>query len=119
MKLIIAGSRSFTNYSQLEYNVAQHIQVYNLLPEQVTIISGGARGADTLGVTYARNRKMQLIIMPADWNYYGKKAGYIRNKEMAMCATHCIVFWDGISKGSKHMIDIATQFKLQTKVVII
>ena len=58
-----------------------------------------------------------LLRFPADWDKYGKKAGYIRNKEMARAADACVVFWNGQSKGSKHMIDIAKKHGLQLRII--
>lgn len=54
---------------------------------------------------------------PADWNKYGKAAGYRRNVQMSQIANACVVFWDGISPGSKHMIDIATNKGLPLRIV--
>jgi len=54
---------------------------------------------------------------PAEWEEYGKKAGYYRNKKMAEYATHCIAFWDGKSAGTKMMIDLANEHGLNTRVV--
>lgn len=54
---------------------------------------------------------------PADWDTYGKSAGYRRNEDMAKIADACIVFWDGESRGSKHMIDIAEREGLPLRIV--
>ena len=56
-------------------------------------------------------------IYPAQWDKYGKRAGYRRNEQMAEVADGLIAFWDGQSKGTKHMIDIMTEKNLPTKVV--
>ena len=56
---------------------------------------------------------------PADWEQYGPRAGYIRNSEMAKVATHLIAFWDGRSKGTKHMIDIARKAGLYVLAVLV
>ena len=114
MKLIIAGSRNFINYTSLV------VEVDNLLkehPEIDTIISGDAMGADRLGARYALENGLYLISMPADWNKFGKSAGYKKNEEMAKTAQACICFWDGQSKGTKHMIDLAKKYNLILKVV--
>jgi len=135
IKLIIAGSRDFDDYSLLEKEVDTYIldtlfnldknlydcyllrtlteEVYGDIP--IEIVSGGARGADRLGELYARNRKLVIKQFIPNWSI-GKSAGYIRNEEMAKYATHCICFWNG-SKGTKHMIDIATRYNLGLKVV--
>lgn len=111
MKLIIAGTRTFDDYGLL----CESIDRMNGVEE---IISGGASGADSLGELYAKANELSIKRFPADWNKHGKSAGYIRNKEMAEYATHCIVFWDGISKGSKHMIDLAKEKGLTTTVIL-
>jgi hypothetical protein len=53
----------------------------------------------------------------AQWNQHGKRAGYLRNKDMAEYATHCVCFWDGESKGTEHMIKLSKENELPTKVV--
>lgn len=115
LKVIIAGSRDFNDYQLLEKLADMYFQNYS--PGQIEIVSGGARGADCLGERYAQARGMALRVMPADWNTHGKSAGYRRNEEMAKYATHCIVFWDGESRGTKHMIDLATKYNLVLRVV--
>ena len=55
---------------------------------------------------------------PADWDKYGKAAGYKRNGEMARNADALIAFWDGKSRGTKHMIDLAKKYDLQARVVM-
>lgn len=121
-KVIIAGSRSFTNFSFLCKKCDYLLQ--NKIKEgyKIKIISGTADGADKLGEKYARLRRYGLIMKPADWNNlsvskckikynrfgkpYNALAGNNRNKEMADIADACIIFWDGISPGSKDMYDI-------------
>lgn len=106
-KIIVAGSRNFYQYSTLEQTLDFYLQ--NL--DNITIISGTAMGADTLAIKYAKNRGYNLIEEPADWNI-GRHAGYLRNQKMAKMATHCVVFWNGKSKGSRHMIDIAIKHNI-------
>lgn len=115
MKVIIAGSRSFNSYETLKLKLTQ----LGLDTKQLTIISGCARGADMLGERWAREFGKELIRMPADWDRYGKSAGYIRNEEMAKIATHLVAFWDGSSRGTKHMIDLADKYNLLSYVKII
>lgn len=115
LRVIIAGSRNFNNYQLLEKLVDMYFQ--NHSSDQTEIVSGGARGADRLGERYAQSRGIAVKVMPADWDTYGKSAGYRRNEEMAKYATHCIVFWDGESRGAKHMIDLAAKYNLVLRVV--
>jgi len=115
MKVIIAGSRSFSDYDLLKEKMDKILKNQN--KEEIEIISGTASGADKLGERYAKENNLKLKKFPADWSL-GKKAGYIRNEEMAKYADACIVLWDGMSKGSKHMIDLAEQYKLKLRVII-
>jgi len=115
--IIIAGSRDFNDYEKLkevcDYMLSKKKETHNII-----IISGGARGADKLGEQYAKERGYVLQQYPANWDKDGKMAGFIRNVEMATVADACICFWDGKSKGTKHMIETARKKKLKTKVVL-
>lgn len=113
MKLIIAGSRSFNNYQLLEEKIDEFLG--DRLP--VEILSGYANGADKLGEQWANKNKIRIRRYLPDWNKYGKAAGPIRNEEMARNATHCIVFWDGTSKGTQSMIDLAKKYNLILSVI--
>lgn len=113
MKVIIAGSRTFFDYNML-CPVCDKILSTQ---ENVEIVSGTASGADRLGERYAKERGYKLSLFPAKWDEFGKSAGYLRNKEMAEYADALIVFWDGKSKGTKHMIDLAKENNLKTRVI--
>ena len=73
------------------------------------IISGGAKGADTLGERYAIDNNIECVIHYPDWGQYGKSAGYIRNGLIIADADIVLSLWDGMSKGTKHSMDIATK----------
>ena len=115
-KVIIAGSRGFSNYKLLKEKCNEYLREkrkeYNII-----IISGGARGADTLGEKYAQDEGFSLEVFPANWNKFGKSAGFIRNEQMAEIADALIAFWDGKSHGTKHMIEIMENKKLLVRVV--
>jgi predicted Rossmann fold nucleotide-binding protein DprA/Smf involved in DNA uptake len=107
MKLVIAGSRTVVNIQHL-YNAILTLGLGDTVKNEVTeIISGGANGADKLGEILAAKLNKTLTIMPAEWDKYGKGAGYRRNEEMAELGDAVLVLYDGISKGSKHMIELA------------
>ena len=115
-KVIIAGSREFDNYQLLEQicdSVLESVEDKS----KIVIITGGARGADKLGIRYANNKQYKLEVHPADWNRYGKLSSFIRNEEMALQANALIAFWDGKSPGTKSMIDVAQKRKLITRIV--
>ena len=107
MKVIIAGSRSITDYNLVVESVKE--SGFNI----EEIVSGGARGVDTLGERYARENNRPLKIFPANWDKCGKSAGYLRNIEMAVYADALIAIWDGESKGTQHMINIANENNLK------
>jgi hypothetical protein len=111
-KLIIAGSREFNDYSFLKDKV--DFLLKNVI-EDVEIVSGAARGADTLGERYAMENNFKVKLFPADWSK-GRGAGFIRNEEMAEYANACVVFWMNNSKGTKHMIDVSQKHNLKLRI---
>ena len=82
------------------------------------IVSGTARGVDQLGEEYAKRNDLAVKKFPADWDRFGKSAGYKRNKQMAEYANALVAFWDGRSRGTKHMIDLAKAAGLSVSVII-
>jgi len=100
MKLVVAGSRDFDNRTLMFDELDDIIDKYNI----TEIISGGAKGADFLGEEYAKETNINLTIMPAEWSVYGKRAGHKRNIQMLEYTDIVIAFWDGVSRGTKHMI---------------
>lgn len=103
MKVIIAGSRDFSNYDMLKNYIDNYRKEVSEIEE---IVCGCARGADTLGKRYAIENNIKVVEFPAKWDMYGKSAGYIRNEEMSKYADGLIAFWDGKSKGTKNMIEL-------------
>ena len=99
-RVIIAGSRDFSDYPAL----CAFADRFLAGRANVEIVSGGARGADTLGERYARERGYALKRFPADWERLGRSAGVIRNGEMAQYADALLAFWDGRSSGTRDMI---------------
>ena len=113
MNIIVAGSRGFADYELLRERLCYITQKL----KRVVIVSGTARGADQLGERWAEENGHEVIRMPADWNRYGKAAGYKRNEEMAKTAKGLVAFWDGNSRGTSNMIDIAKREGLRVLVV--
>lgn len=103
-KLIVAGGRDFVDYTRLEVELLA-LALGEYKDVAVSIVSGMAPGADSLAVDFAKKHGVELHPMPADWRKYGKAAGFRRNAEMAAFADGLLAFWDGASKGTKHMID--------------
>jgi hypothetical protein len=112
MKIIIAGGRDYNNYEEL-CKICNYLLVNKKFIE---IVSGAAKGADALGEKYAEEKGYPITKFPADWQTHGKSAGYLRNQEMAKYADALIAFWDGKSKGTNHMIDLAKEEGLTVRV---
>lgn len=88
----------------------------------VVIVSGGARGADALAKRYAVDRGYCYMEFPADWDTYGRRAGYIRNRAMhEYISTHenrgVIAFWDGKSRGTRQSFSLAGSYSNPLRVV--
>jgi len=113
MKVIVAGGRFFNDYELLKKKLDHILKNFS----NIEIISGAAKGADNLGELYAKEKGYNIIRMPADWDKYGKGAGYRRNEDMASIADCCVCFWDGKSKGTNHMINLAKQYDLQLRII--
>ena len=101
MRIAIVGSRSFDDYERMSKILIERIPFI--------LISGGARGADALAESFAREHKLVTMIYPAMWDKYGKSAGFIRNKKIVEEADLIIAFWDGTSKGTESTINLADQ----------
>lgn len=117
IKIIVAGGRNFNDYELLKDALDLLLMFYVELGYEIVIISGTAKGADKLGERYAKERNYKLIRMPADWDKYGKAAGYRRNVDMANIANACVCFWDGQSKGTNHMINIAKNKNIDLRII--
>lgn len=114
MRIIIAGSRNFNDYDFLKSKIDFLISKINKA-ENITIVSGGANGADKLGERYAKENKLSLIICNANWDRFGKQAGYMRNLEMGSISDALVLLWDGQSKGSAMMKDIGNKLNLNVR----
>ena len=112
MKLIIAGSREFNDYSLLEKELNPYKHIIT------EIVSGNARGADSLGERYALEYNIPIKIFKADWNNLGRRAGIVRNHQMGNYADLLLAFWDGKSKGTKDMIDYMKKLGKIGKVIL-
>jgi hypothetical protein len=102
MKLVIFGSRWIEDMLELE----NAMEVCGVASKVTEIVSGGARGVDRLGERYARQRGIPCKIFPAQWKKHGKSAGPLRNIEMADYADYGVSVWDGVSRGTAHMIKL-------------
>jgi hypothetical protein len=117
-QLLIAGSRGFQpvyKNADLITGMRQYEMQYLLSDAREcldgtfdAIIHGGARGVDNMAGRWGVSIDLPVRVYPADWELFGKRAGYIRNSLMVEDADAAIIIWDGESKGTKHTIDLMT-----------
>lgn len=111
MRVAIVGSRDYPDLGDV-------VAYVRALPGDTVIISGGARGVDRVAEHAAFQRGMTTRIYPAEWERYGKQAGYRRNQQIVADADRLVAFHDGVSRGTQHSIDLARAASKPTLVII-
>lgn len=114
MKIAIVGSREPGNI-----NFAQELEKRININNGDTIISGGAKGIDSLAAQYATTQGLALIEIRPDYARNGRGATFIRNREIVDNADMVVAFWNGTSKGTKYTIDYANRKGVATLIVTI
>ena len=111
MKIAVVGSRNFTHKVILENEL-------DSIKNQIElIISGGAVGADTLAENWAKENKIQTLIIKPNWKTYGRSAGVVRNKQIIESCDYCYAFWDCKSKGTEFSINYCIKISKEIKVI--
>ncbi|WP_298067776.1 DUF2493 domain-containing protein [uncultured Mailhella sp.] len=100
MRLAVVGSRDFLDYAFLEARLCEAFA----LSEVEEIISGGARGVDSLAARFASEHNIPLKVFPADWTHLGRRAGPARNRDIVARADTVAAFWDGCSRGTQNTL---------------
>ena len=117
-RVVVAGCRDYNNYEQarefIEFCISK-IKKEN----EIVFLSGDCRGADALGIRYAKEGRFTIEHYPAEWQKYGKIAGPKRNEIMAQRCDFVICFWDGKSRGTRSMIDLAKKYKREIRIKMI
>ncbi len=111
MKLAIIGSRTFNNYGLLQETLEQYKSKITL------VVSGAAKGADSLSERWAIKNNIKTLIFPADWEKYGKRAGFIRNEDIIKNCDCVITFWDNVSKGTAHSLSLCEKYNIPYKII--
>lgn len=102
MKIAIVGSRNFSDLTKVRDYV-------NTLPPDTIVISGGAKGVDTVAETTAKAKGLTTIVYLPEWKKYGRSAGIKRNEDIIHNAEAVIAFWDGNSPGTRNSINQAKE----------
>lgn len=117
MKVIIAGSRTISDYFTIDYAISQALQEWNISIRDIKeIVSGKGRGVDTIGEQWASQHSIPVVSFPAKWVAYGNAAGPIRNQQMAVYADALVAIWDGKSRGTADIIQRAKTRRLKVYV---
>lgn len=98
MRVCICGGRNYFNADKV-YEVLDY--AYKRKP--FILISGGATGADTLGIQWAKSRGVPCEVYPAQWRLYGRKAGPLRNLKMISTGIDVLLAFPG-GRGTQHMM---------------
>ena len=118
MKLAVIGSRSL---NKEEHRLIVYRSINDLAFERDVeiseIVSGGAKGVDSFAESYANARRISCKIFEAEWEKYGKSAGFKRNGQIALYADAILAIWDGKSKGTMHTVRLAEQFRKPVKII--
>lgn len=96
-RIAIVGSISYPRPDIVEAFVAA-------LPAGAVVVSGGADGVDSIAERAARARALEVMVFPADWGRYGRKAGPLRNAEIVAAADRVVAFWNGRSHGTLNTV---------------
>jgi len=115
MNIAIVGGRDFSDYTLFKESLSAYISIYSGIPDN--IVSGGAKGADTLAAQFATEMDIPLLVFKPDYQKYGRGATLVRNTQIIENADVVFAFWDGQSKGTKDSITKAK--KLQKELHII
>lgn len=105
-RLVVAGSRSFSDYDRLAADLDRLLALR--LPAVEIVCGGCPAGADALAVRYARERGLALRVFPAAWRSFGRAAGPLRNEQMAQYGDALVAYWDGRSAGTASMVRCAS-----------
>src|SRR5271157_4556092 len=114
MRVLVCGSRTWNDYGK----IVRELVGLGAAPH--TIIEGGAKGADLLAQRAALALNWPWQEVKADWDKYGRAAGMIRNKQMLVEGQPDLVlaFWDGVSRGTANMIELAKKANIPVKVIL-
>ena len=114
--VLACGSRDWCDYDKIDDALDQ--AGFKDHPDKLRLVHGGAAGADRMAGEYAEQCGAEVVVCYADWNKYGKQAGYLRNIQMLdMNPELVIAFWDGQSRGTLHTITEARKRNIETVVI--
>lgn len=118
MKLLVCGSRTIDDAIFIKNAIDTLICDQNWNKQDITIIQGEAKGVDSIAKLWAKFNKLPVESYPAEWDKYGKRAGFIRNEVMVKLCDYCLILWDGESHGTKNDIELCKKHNKPYKLII-
>ena len=116
MRILITGSRTWTDKVAIADAIRQAWIDFGK-PYRVTVVHGGARGADYIAGVFAKRMHFHVEVYEADWENFGKAAGYIRNEKMVKDgADICLAFIKDESKGATMCAGLAEKAGIPVKI---
>ncbi len=115
---LVVGSRTFDDYEFMKAKLDHILKNHS----NIVIVSGGAKGADSLAEKYAKEKGYPIKVFPANWDKYGKSAGYKRNEQMHQYINKAekrgvVAFWQNESKGTAHNFKLAEKYKNPIRII--
>ena len=102
MRIGIVGSRDYPDLNEV-------LEYVSSLPKDTVVVSGGAKGVDSVAEEEARRLGLKVVVHRAQWDKHGKSAGVIRNKVLVNDCDKVVAFWDDDSVGTKNTISLASK----------
>ena len=117
---MIIGTRNFNDYDLFQQKTDNILSSKS--GKTIMIISGDGGNTDKYAERYATEHNYHLIVFPAQWDEFGKKAGFIRNEQMHRYIASkqdrgVIAFWDGESKETFQSFDLSQKYNNQIRVI--
>ncbi len=117
-RVLICGSRSIKDKDWVFDNIESFWYENLACFRELTLLEGEANGVDKLAKEYAKiNNWENIEEYPADWEKYGRRAGFIRNEEMVKNCDCCLILWDGNSKGTYSDIELCKKYKVPYTII--
>lgn len=116
IKIAVIGNRAGYPKDPVE-QIEKLLKLENLEKNQIIIVSGGARGVDSIAESWANDNNVETLIFPADWKNLGKGAGYIRNTQIIENSDIVLAIWDNQSRGTRHSLYLSRKYSKKVYLV--
>lgn len=109
MRVLVCGSRKYTDKTYFTRILQEWVEKY----PHITILTGMANGPDLWAHEFAKTHNLGIEEYPAQWDTEGRRAGFLRNERMIKTRPDWVIaFWDGVSRGTEHTINLAKTHRI-------